>query len=100
MRAIANGVYSKTSKKCFEGNWRIVCPNLSTSRKLYKGIADNWVRLYAQFRAARFNEMQVPEPEVFRCGVNKQDEENFIYRFVFYNGFVVYAWAVPAEKES
>lgn len=96
MRAIANGVYNKTSKKCFEGNWRIVCPNLSTSRKLYKGIPDNWDRLYAQFRAARFDEMQVPEPDVFRCGLNKQDEENFIYRFVFYNGFTVYAWAIPA----
>lgn len=39
--------------------WRIICPNLSTSHKLYKGILENWDRLYAQFGAARFDEVQV-----------------------------------------
>jgi hypothetical protein len=96
MRAIAYGVYHKTSKGHFGGAWRIICPNLSTSKKLYRGIPGNWDRLYAQFQAARFDEMQVPDPEVFRCAIIKQDDESFIFRFIFYNGFTVYAWAVPA----
>lgn len=96
MKAVAYGVYNKTTKACFSGVWRIICPNLSTARSFYTGIPDNWDRLYAQFRTLPFVEIRVPEPEVFSCAINKQDQSNFIYRFVFYNGFTVYAWAKPA----
>lgn len=100
MSAIAYAVYYKTSGNRFAGDWRIISPNLSTSRSLYKGIPSRWDRLNAMFQSLPFTEIRTPEPEVFKCSVTKQDEGNFIYKFVLYNGFTVYAWAVPAQAAA
>jgi hypothetical protein len=38
--------------------------------------------------------VNTPYPDVFEYGIHRMNPHGFIYRLVFYGGFVVYAWPV------
>ena len=41
--------------------------------------------------------MPVPQPQVFKYGVLDMSEDQLMYRFEFYESFVVNAWTLPVK---
>jgi hypothetical protein len=61
---------------------------------------DGYNELRQRLDKLGFTEVPMPQPEIFRCGFLQWDEAKFIYKFVFYEGFVVCALAMPPATNA
>jgi hypothetical protein len=56
-----------------------------------------WYRSMSSSGSGRFTAMPVPEPNVFKYGVLDPGEGQRLYRFEFYEGYIVNAWTRPLK---
>jgi hypothetical protein len=45
----------------------------------------------------KYTQVPTPQPEVFKLGIYEWNEDQFIFAFVFYDGFVVTPLSQPAS---
>jgi hypothetical protein len=89
MDAIAYAIYYKLNGKSYQDSWGIFSPSLISRKTFYHGLPDDWEEHRRLLSQIRYTEMPTPQPDIFRLGIHKFDEEHFIYAFMFYGGFVV-----------
>lgn len=100
MTAIAYALYCKDESKQYDGNWGIFSPSLYSSKALLSGGADDWERFRKTLVMVTFSPRPTPQPGVFKYSTWKEADSKLIYKFEFYEGFVVNALALPAGNNS
>jgi hypothetical protein len=89
MTAIANAMYFRLRGKRYADSWGIFSPALISKATLYKGLPDSWESYRKLLRQIQYSMIPTPQPEIFQLGIHQFNEEQFIYAFLFYRGFVV-----------
>ena len=99
MRGIARAVhYSRTPARQPDG-WEVFSPSLASERSL-RGQPDSWKGFRSLLGNLQFNSITTPVPRVFQCGM-WTDNAGMVYRFTFYEGFVVCAFArLPSSARA
>lgn len=64
---------------------------------IFEGNPDGSKELRHLLRGLNLTELQMPQPEVFTCGIKQWNEETLVYEFRFYGGFVVHVVAIPSS---
>lgn len=95
MSAVARALAYRDFGRQFMGKWRVLCATLG-SRKPTPG----WDKVRDLLTQASYDPIPTPVPDVFEYGIHRTKPVGFIYRLVFYGGFVVFAWPVLAKRES
>ena len=98
MNAVVHALAFRDFGREYIGEWRIFCATLRSSTDTPIERIAAWDSLRSLLKSAAFTPMAVPQPEVFSYGVHKMRGGGFIYRLVFYGGFVVYAWPVLKKR--
>ena len=60
------------------------------------GKSDKWQIRQLILDGFNYEDLEFPEPEVFRCEQAKVREQT-VYRFTFYEGFSAFAWTGPTD---
>jgi hypothetical protein len=94
MKAIAYALYFRDYAKKHRGDWRIFTPSFHYAPTLHEGQPDPWEGFRKYLESGGFNAMPVPQPEVFKYGVIQSGQNQLMFRFEFYEGFVVTAWTL------
>lgn len=97
MKAIAFGIYFGNYGKSFDGDWEIFGTGLVSTEALFEGKADGSEDLRRVLTALTFEELTMPQPEVFRCKRHQWDDVSMVYEFLFYGGFLVHAISLPNQ---
>jgi len=98
MEAIAYAVHFNDFNRAYSGTWRIFSPNLaSVSTHLEGHATDGWEEYRYQVLNAPYAPSITPHPRVFKYGLHLFEEDKLLYRFDFYEGFVVTALSAPAS---
>jgi len=96
MAAIARALYYKDEGKQYYGKWGIFSPSLYSSKALLSGGIDDWERFRKTLTMVTFSPLPTPQPRVFKYWVWREADSKLVYKFEFYEGFVVNALALPA----
>lgn len=89
MEAIAHGVYYKMFGKAYFGSWLTFSPSMVSESALLEGKPDSWDEYGQMLLQIKYRQVATPQPKVFKLGIYQWNEDQFIYAFVFYEGFVV-----------
>lgn len=100
MEAMAYAFYYRDFGVTYPGNWRIYAISLETER-IFDGLPDEktgilkigFSRLETIDRDSRY-------PEVFKYAIYQEDLVRLVYKFVFYENFVVYAMGISKNLPS
>lgn len=94
MKAIAYALYYRDHGRKHRGAWRVFTPSLAYANSVFRGQPDPWEPFRRYIASGTFTSMTVPEPQVFKYGVIQFEENQLLYRFEFYEGFVVNLWTL------
>lgn len=97
MRAIAHAPYYRDTGRRHDGGFGIFSPSMAHRDSLYGGRPDPADGLRHYLESGTFTAMPVSEPKVFKYGVLDPGEGQLLYRFEFYESFVVNAWTRPLK---
>jgi hypothetical protein len=89
MNAVAHGLAYRAFGRGYIGAWRVLCATLRSRTP-----APEWEKMRSMLAGATYERVAVPYPEVFSYGIHRTNPTGFIFRLLFYGGFVVYAWPV------
>src|ERR1700733_2720029 len=79
------------------GDWQVFTASAHTADSLHHGKPDEWANFRRLLESEKLTTMPTPEPEVFKYSVLHMDENQILYRFEFYGGFVVNTWTLPVK---
>ena len=96
MEALAYAVYFKMFGKTFGGSWLTFSPSIVSETSLLEGKPDGWDEYRQLLLKIPYVQVPTPQPTIFKLGIYQWNEEQFIYAFVFYEGFVVSPLSQPA----
>jgi hypothetical protein len=94
LSAIARALSYRDFGPQYKGEWRVFCATL-----LSRVSAPEWDSFRNMVSGVRFSAKATPDPDIFTYGVHILDVA-FIYRLVFYEGFVAFAWPVMPIIEN
>ena len=100
IKAIAFAMYYHDFGKRNEGDFDIFSTSLYSQSTLYRGMPDGYEDLRSKLINVPFKSMPVPQPKVFKYGMAWLGEGQIIYRFEFYEAFVVCALTLPHRLSS
>jgi hypothetical protein len=100
MAAIAYALYYKDEAREYDGKWGIFSPSLYSLKALLSRGINDWERFRQMLAVVKFNPRATTQPKVFRYWVWREAESRLIYKFDFYEGFVVNALTLPAGSNS
>jgi hypothetical protein len=100
MEAIAYAVYFKMFGKTYRGSWAIFSPSMVSQSALLEGKPDGWDEYRRMLLQVQYAEVPTPQPRIFELGIHRWNEDQLIYAFVFYEGFVVNPLAQPVETDA
>jgi hypothetical protein len=100
MKAMAAAIYYKTKKETYSGEWEIFGTSLQSLDKLFHGQSDGSEELRELLQQLALTELPMPQPSVFQCRVQELDGKVLVYEFLFYEGFIVHAFATPYLKHD
>jgi hypothetical protein len=89
MNAIAHAIFYKEFDKTYPRDWEIFSRSLLSASTLYEGVPDGWEQERIGLEQVLVADVLTPQPKVFRYGKKKWSEEEVLYRFLFYEGFIV-----------
>lgn len=89
MSAVGHALAFRDFGRNYMGEWRVFCATLHSETPEPK-----WDGRRAMLVAAPFEPIGTPQPEVFAYGIHRMQPAGFVYRMVFYEGFVVFTWPV------
>jgi hypothetical protein len=101
MKAIAYAVYFKDFGKSSDGDWLIYSPSMVATKPIAQGLPDPVnPEIRALFRAVPFIQRTTANPKVFKYAAYDDNGKAVVYKFEFYEGFVVHAVDIihPTEK--
>jgi hypothetical protein len=78
--------------------WQVFVPTLTSESSLEQG-SDGWDSFRAFLSRIPYVDRASAEPEVFRYGSYSLDR-GWLYRLIFYDGFVVNAWMLCEDTEA
>jgi hypothetical protein len=94
MEAIAYGLHHKDFTKTYNAAWGIFSPSLLSRRTVFQGLPDGWEKYRRLLTQLSYTDHPTPQPRVFKYGIDLWDADQFVYKFEFYEGFIVHALAV------
>jgi len=94
MEAIAYALYFNSTAKKHYGDGVFSLPASPMRPRFLSGQPDPWQGLRNLLASGQLYAAAHAEPQVFKCGVIPTDQNQLIYRFEFYEGFVVNAWTL------
>jgi len=97
MEAIAHGLYYREEGKQYEGKWGIFSPTLSSLKDLQGGGIDDWEAFRRMLALVRFSPRPTAQPKVFSYHVWRETDSKLVYKYQFYEGFVVNALTLPPD---
>ncbi len=100
MTAIAYALYYMGEGKQHDGNWGIFSPSLYSSKAPLSGGIDDEQRFRETLAMVTFSPQPTPQPSVFKYSTWREADSKLIYKFEFYEGFIVNALALPAGHNS
>lgn len=100
MRAIAHAIYYHEFKKAYVGHFTIFSTSMISTKPLTLEADKELSFIRNTFAQMKFAEIEMPQPKIFYCGVYTENSDKFIYEFVFYGGFKVYAASMPFYYRS
>ncbi len=92
MAGVAHGVYFQLRKSRAPHNWRVFAATPLSRSELDASPTDSWQTTRNLLMSQPYTNKGFPHPEVFQCGECMLADGAVIYRFIFYEGFVVFAW--------
>src|SRR5258705_2200292 len=99
MEAIAYAVYFKMFGKTYGGSWAIFSPSMVSQSALLEGKTDGWDEYRRMLLQLKYTQVPTPQPKIFKLGIYRWNDDQLIYAFVFYEGFVVNPLAQPAATD-
>jgi hypothetical protein len=99
MRAVAYAIYFKSFVRTYPGDWGIFSPSMVSPKSILEGEPDSLDTIRQLLSQLSPTELPLPQPEVFKCGIKQWDRERLVYEFLFYEGFVVHAIAMPPSSD-
>lgn len=100
MSDLAYALYYKDFAKRFSATWGIFSLSLLSSVTVFEGKSDGWDHYRSLLSQLNFEEQLTPHPNVFRYGIERWNDLQLIYRFIFYDGFVVDALSLQPKMPS
>ncbi len=100
MCATAHALYFCDTGKRWDGGFQVFSPSLAHRDNLYDGYpdpADDFRRL---LESGTFMPMHVSDHRVFQYGKLDMGDGQLLYKFVFYEAFVVNAWTRPFKPNA
>lgn len=97
MKAIAHALYYHDNGKRHDGGFGVFSPSMVHRDKMYGGLPDPADGFRRLLESGVFTPMPASNPRVFQYGVHDMGEGQLLYRFLFYEGFVVNAWMRPFD---
>ncbi len=97
MRAISYALYYRDMGKRHDGGFGIFSPSMLHKNQLYHGRPDPAEGLRRLLESGTFTSMPVSEPRVFKYGILDPGEGQVLYRFEFYESYIVNAWTRPFD---
>lgn len=92
--SIASAIYFKDSSQHWKRDWLVYSSTLIPLRPMLEGRSDTLnPSLRETLNSLDFSAHPSPQPQVFRYETFIEGDEDLIYKFVFYEGVVVYAVA-------
>jgi hypothetical protein len=88
MSAVVHALAFRDFGRAYIGEWNVFCATL-----LSKTQAPEWDKFRGMLFSVTFEPLRAAQPDVFAYGIHRMDF-GFIYRLVFYDAFVVFAWPV------
>jgi hypothetical protein len=88
---LANAIYFHDFKHAHTQNWDIINFSLVVGESLMKGEPDPYNPVRAKLLALPFAQQQTSNPEIFRYFFYRYNEQSYAYKFLFYEGFAIYA---------
>ena len=95
MRAIAYAIYYHCFNKKYFGSFDIFGTNLVPTEELSKENQSGLNNIRLMLSQLKFTSLNMPQPQVFECGIYQENSEKFIYEFSFYGGFKIHAVSTP-----
>ncbi len=95
MSAVAHALAYRDFGRQYLGDWRVFCATLRSQKP-----TPDWDKLRRALAGAAYEPVVTPQPDVFEYGIHRTKPIGFIYRLVFYGGFVVFAWPVIRTTEE
>lgn len=81
------------------GRWRVFVPTLRSESSLIPKSSDGWDTVKDLLNRIPYADRSTAEPEVFVYGSHETDW-GWVYRLIFYGGFVVNAWMLRDDTEG
>lgn len=101
MRAVAYAVYFNDFRRSFDRYWGIYHATLLSRIEMTGQFDSTNQQIRDVLHSAPVAEKHTNHPDVFRYAIYQVDEWRLIYKFQFYEGFIVYAFGLPdAEKDE
>lgn len=95
MRAVAHALYFHDYGRKWDGGFQVFSPSLVHRDNLYDGNPDPANDFRQLLDSGTYAPMSVSNPEVFQYGIMDLGDGQIMYKFVFYESFVVNAWTRP-----
>jgi len=92
MKAVAHALYYHDTGNRHDGGFEVFSPSMAHRDTICNGRPDPADGLRRYLKSGTYTAMAVSEPRVFKYGVLDLGEGQLLYRFEFYEGFVVNAW--------
>jgi hypothetical protein len=101
MGAIAYAIHFKDFGRSYDGEWVIYSPSMVATKPIARGLPDPVnPEIRAAFRSVPFVRQQTANPQVFKYGVYSHNEIGVVYKFEFYEGFIVHAVETPRIRDE
>lgn len=95
MKSVAYAIYFKIFESSFDGGWYLFSPSLVSQEAFLHGKPDGSEHVRRIISKITFEEVEMPQPKIFRCGIHQFGDGNVAFEFVFYEGFKVQVLSVP-----
>ncbi len=97
MSAVAHALAYREFGRQYLGDWHVFCATLRSRKP-----TPDWDNLRTMLTGAAYEPVVTAHPDVFEYGIHRTKPVGFIYRLVFYEGFIAFAWPVirPADEQA
>lgn len=101
LKAIAYAIYFKDFGESYHGDWAILSPSMVAGKVAFENSADTYnLKILEELAKVPFVEKKVNNPQVFKYHEYIDAGGGVIYKFEFYEGFIVCVFTPTSKNES
>ena len=94
---LSNAIYFHDFRTTHPFQWEIFTPNFKFAKPVLKEESDPFEEAKKKLLSIKFLEQQTSNPEIFRYFFFKHSSESYVYKYLFYENFVVSALSKPGS---